>query len=68
VSVTTREPATLVSVSQADAFLATYSSRLGAKVGTGTEPGIYSQGDDPGQSGNGKGKKKGHNKCVAEPL
>jgi hypothetical protein len=70
VSVKTQAPAATVSVSQADAFLSSYGSRLGAKLGTGTEPGIYGAGTggiDPGNSGNGKGKKKGHNKSTSEP-
>jgi hypothetical protein len=29
---------------------------------------INSQGGDPGNSGNGKGKKKGHNKSTSEPI
>jgi hypothetical protein len=72
VTVTTHAPTAAVSVSQADAFLSGYGSRLGAKVGNpGAEPTIYGDGTggiDPGNSGNGKGKKKGHNKSTSEPF
>ena len=72
VTVTSRAPNAVVSVSQADTFISTYSSRLGTKVGSaGTEPTIYGGGTggiDPGNSGNGKGKKKGHNKSPSEPF
>jgi hypothetical protein len=48
--------------------MASFGSQLGARtVGVGTTNTIDSQGGDPGNSGNGHGKKKGHSKTTTEP-
>jgi len=69
VSVTTERPSALISESQLNTFMASFGSQLGAAK-TGVSPyETYSQGGtDPGNSGNGKGKKKGHNKSTSEPI
>ena len=63
--VTTTRPTEPVSDSQMAQFVGSFSSQLGK---SGTPYTINSQGGDPGNSGNGKGKKKGHNKSPSEPL
>jgi hypothetical protein len=71
-AVTTQRPAQPISESQVNAFISTYGSRLGAPAAPANgQPQIYGQGTggtDPGNSGNGKGKKKGHNKSTSEPM
>ena len=61
--VTTTRPTEPVSDSQMAQFVGSFGSQLGKTPYT-----IKSQGGDPGNSGNGKGKKKGHNKSPSEPL
>jgi hypothetical protein len=69
-TVTTSSPARPISDAQVGAFLATFGKQLGASS-LGTAPpevnGDGTGGIDPGNSGNGKGKKKGHNKSSSEP-
>jgi len=65
VAVTTERPSQLITESQLNTFMASFGSQLGAKTVGG--PIINSQGGDPGQSGNGHGKKKGHSKDTIEP-
>lgn len=71
-SVTTQRPTQPIGESQVDAFITTFGSQLGAPaLPDGGQPRIYGEGTggvDPGNSGNGKGKKKGHNKSSSEPL
>jgi hypothetical protein len=71
-NVTTSRPAEVVSDAQMSQFVSSFSTQLGAtalKSGDLTNPyTINSQGGDPGNSGNGKGKKKGHNKSTSEPI
>jgi len=62
-TVTTQKPSQLISESQMNTFMASFGSQLGAKLGgTGFETQTL-----PPQSGNGKGKKKGHHKSTTEP-
>lgn len=69
VAVTTERPSQLISESQLNTFMASFGSQLGARsVGVSTPNTINSQGGDPGNSGNGHGKKKGHSKSTTEPL
>ena len=65
--VTTTRPTEPVSDSQMAQFVGSFSTQLG-KNAAGSPYTINSQGGDPGNSGNGKGKKKGHNKSPSEPL
>ena len=71
-AVTTSRPTELVSESQLNQFMTSFSSQLGApslKGGGVSNPyGVSSTGGDPGNSGNGKSKKKGHNKSTSEPI
>jgi len=68
ITVTTQRPAELISESQLNTYMASFGSQLGAsKTATANPYQTYSQGGDPGNSGNGKGKKKGHNKSTSEP-
>ena len=65
--VTTSRPTEPVSDSQMAQFVSSFSTQLG-KSAVNPPYSIDSQGGDPGNSGNGKGKKKGHNKSPSEPL
>jgi hypothetical protein len=70
-SVTTTRPGAPVSDTQMSRFMASFGQEIGSVVigpGEDTPQSPNSQGGDPGQSGNGKGKKKGHNKSVSEPI
>jgi len=70
-SVTTSHPDAAISEQQMDQFVSSFGSQLGGIVispGTGANPGTDSSGGDPGNSGNGKGQKKGHNKSAQEPI
>ena len=71
-AVTTSRPSELVSESQMNQFVSSFSSQLGASSLKGSDQlnpyTTDSQGGDPGNSGNGKGKKKGHNKSTSEPI
>jgi len=67
-AVTTQRPTQPVSESQLNTFMASFGSQLGvSKAGAVNPYQTYSQDGDPGNSGNGKGKKKGHNKSSSEP-
>ena len=66
-AVTTERPSQLISESQMNTFLASFGNRLGAAKPGANPYETYSQGGSPGNSGNGKGKKKGHNKSGSEP-
>ena len=65
-SVTTTRPTSAVSESQMNQFFSSFASEL-APTSSGSQT-TRSQGGDPGNSGNGKGKKKGHNKSTSEPI
>jgi hypothetical protein len=68
ITVTTQRPSELISESQLSTYMASFGSQLGASKSPAANPyETYSQGGDPGNSGNGKGKKKGHNKSTSEP-
>jgi hypothetical protein len=66
VAVTTERPSQLISETQLNTFMASFGSQLGART-VGNPNTINSQGGDPGNSGNGHGKKKGHSKDTTEP-
>jgi hypothetical protein len=67
--VTTSRPTEPVSDSQMSQFVSSFSTQLSASKGSIPTPySIDSAGGDPGNSGNGKGKKKGHNKSPNEPI
>jgi len=68
VAVTTERPSELISESQLNTFMASFGSQLGASKTAANPYEAYSQGGSPGNSGNGKGKKKGHNKSSSEPI
>ena len=72
-SVTTTRPSAVVSETQMNQFVGSYSPQLGAG-NIGLKPSAPGSGitpndvvGDPGASGNGKGNKKGHNKSTSEP-
>ncbi|HEX4826043.1 MAG TPA: hypothetical protein VFV19_17225 [Candidatus Polarisedimenticolaceae bacterium] len=72
-NVTTTRPGNVVTDTQVNSFMTGFSAQLqtGAKAGSPTPyqiDGSGTGGTDPGNSGNGKGKKKGHNKSPSEPL
>ena len=62
-AVTTSRPSQLISESQMSTFMSSFGSQLGVKPGGGFETNTL-----PPQSGNGKGKKKGHHKSTIEPI
>jgi hypothetical protein len=67
-SVTTSRPTATVSETSMDRFMSSFSNEI--VIGGGDEN-PQSPTDvigDPGNSGNGKGKKKGHNKSTSEPI
>lgn len=66
-SVTTTHPASTITETQMNQFISSFSPELGVSSGSGSQS-TRSQGGDPGNSGNGKGKKKGHNKSPSEPI
>lgn len=73
IAVTTTRPSAVVSETQMNQFMSSFGSELGSSIVIGDDPGAgpqlpNSQGGDPGNSGNGKGKKKGHNKSTSEPI
>ena len=61
-AVTTVRPSQLISESQLNTYLSSFGSQLGVK------PAGFELNGLPNQSGNGKGKKKGHHKSGIEPL
>lgn len=66
--VTTSRPASPLTEAQMTQFVATIVAPMSRD---GAQPPIQGGGTggiDPGNSGNGKGKKKGHNKSGSEPL
>jgi hypothetical protein len=71
-AVTTQRPSQAISESQMDTFISAYGSQLGSPAAPGSGRlqtfGQGTGGIDPGNSGNGKGKKKGHNKSTSEPI
>jgi uncharacterized membrane protein (DUF441 family) len=68
VAVTTQRPSEPVSESQMNTFMASFGSQLSAPaVRGGTPYQTLSTDGDPGNSGNGKGLKKGHHKSTSEP-
>jgi hypothetical protein len=70
-NVTTSRPSEAVNETQLSQFVSSFSTQLGATAlktrDTANPYSINSQGGDPGNSGNGKGKKKGHNKSTIDP-
>jgi hypothetical protein len=70
VAVTTARPSQPISETQMNTFMSSFGGQIGApKVKGGGDPfQINSQGGDPGNSGNGHGQKKGHNKSTPEPI
>ena len=67
-SVTTSRPTSTVSETSMNRFMSSFSNEI--VIGGGDEN-PQSPTDvigDPGNSGNGKGKKKGHNKSTSEPI
>jgi len=67
-SVTTSRPAASVSETQMNRFMASFGQEIEIGGGETNPQDPASQIGDPGNSGNGKGKKKGHNKSVSEPI
>jgi len=69
-AVSTSRPTELVSDSQLNQFMSSFSSQMSVTKGADkVNPyTTMSVGGDPGNSGNGKGKKKGHNKSTSEPI
>jgi hypothetical protein len=68
VAVTTQRPSQSISESQMNTFMASFGSQISAPtIRSGSAFQTESQGGDPGNSGNGKGKKKGHHKSTSEP-
>ena len=73
-TVTTTRPTSVVSEAQMNQFVDSYGTQLGAPrmklnpttPGSGINPNDVE--GDPGNSGNGKGNKKGHNKSTSEPV
>jgi hypothetical protein len=69
IAVTTQRPTALITESQLNTFMASFGSQLGvSKPGAINPSQTFSQDGDPGNSGNGKGKKKGHNKSTSDPA
>jgi hypothetical protein len=67
-SVTTTHPDSAITETQMNQFLSSFGRELGAATLATGSTSTRSQGGDPGNSGNGKGKKKGHNKSPSEPM
>jgi hypothetical protein len=63
--VTTEKPSQLISETQLNSFMASFGSQIGA---TAVKGNTFETQTLPPQSGNGKGKKKGHHKCTSEPI
>lgn len=71
VAVTTQRPSQQISETQMNTFMSSFNSQLSAPSVRGGVSSPYqtnSQGGDPGNSGNGKGLKKGHHKSTSEPI
>ena len=68
VTITTSHPSQAVGQAQFSNFMTSFGSQIGAPVIRGGSPAqTNSQGDDPGNSGNSKGLKKGHHKSTSDP-
>jgi hypothetical protein len=68
-TVTTTKPSQPITESQLGTFMNSFGSQLAAPGVKGGSVGTpFQTMDDPGNSGNGKGKKKGHNKSTSEPV
>ena len=68
-TVTTDRPSSPISELQMNTFMSSFGGQIGAPtVGAGSLFQTQSQGGDPGNSGNGKGKKKGHSKSDSESF
>jgi hypothetical protein len=65
-AVTTERPTQLISESQLNTFMASFGNQLGLQKAPAPNP--FQTLDLPPQSGNGKGKKKGHHKSTSEPI
>jgi len=64
-TVTTDRPSQLISEAQLNTFMASFGSQLSKLTAKGA---TFETQTLPPQSGNGKGKKKGHHKCTSEPI
>jgi hypothetical protein len=69
-AVTTGRPSQPISDTQLSTFMSSFGGQIGApSVRGGSNPfQTNSLGGDPGNSGNGHGNKKGHNKSPSEPI
>ena len=67
VAVTTQRPSQQISEFQLSTFISVFRGELGASVVQASDPFETNVEGDPGRSGNGKGKKKGHHKSTSEP-
>ena len=68
IRVTTTRPTLAVGESQLNSFVTQFGSQTGGQsVRGGSSFETNGVEGDPGNSGNGKGKKKGHNKSTSEP-
>jgi hypothetical protein len=70
-AVTTQQPSRPISESQLNTFMVSFGGQLKAPAVQVGDPfqtfGTGTGGIDPGNSGNGKGKKKGHHKSASDP-
>jgi hypothetical protein len=64
-TVTTDRPSQLISEAQLSTFMASFGGQLSKLTAKGA---TFETQTLPPQSGNGKGKKKGHHKCTSEPI
>ena len=71
-AVTSHSPARPISEPQLNLFITAFGSQIAAPTAPGGDrprtDGQGTGGIDPGNSGNGKGLKKGHNKSTTEPI
>ena len=67
-SVTTSRPTATVSETQMNRFMSSFSQEIAIGGGDTNPQSPTDVIGDPGNSGNGKGKKKGHNKSTSEPI
>jgi hypothetical protein len=66
-SVSTSRPSQAIGETQLDTFMKSFGSQIGAPAVGGGNSLQGRPANDPGNSGNGKGLKKGHNKSTSEP-
>ncbi len=65
-TVTTHRPSQLISEAQVNTFMSIFGAQISASKTGSVNP--FQLNDLPPQSGNGKGKKKGHHKSTSEPI